>query len=1253
MKQLFVFCLIVGLGLCFIAASGDRVQDVNLYPATVKETLDNPASKMVKRDPDFGKIPLYFIPNQGQVDGKARFYARTSRYMLWMTKQGLVFDSFKKVEVKAEVEEGATHLSPSRGQRHLSQEGSNGVERDVSRLIFRDANLNPGLVPLESASHKVSYFKGKDPSKWQTGIQTSKAILYKDLYQGIDLKVYGIEKQVEYDWIVKPGADPDKISFEYKNVKAAAIDNEGNLVIETIFGKLMHQKPISYQLIEGKRFRVESSFRKTGEYTYGFKVKKYNRDYELIIDPRVCPIYSTYLGGSGSDYGCGIAVDSNEYAYVTGYTNSTDFPTENAYQETLEGNKDLFVTKLSPIDGCPVYSTYLGGSNNDEGWDVAIDSNGSAYVTGSTSSTDFPTANSYQPTLKGDSDAFVTKLSPGGNSLVYSTYLGGYSTECGYGIIVDSDGSAYVTGETSSSNFPLKIAFQETYGGSGDAFVTMFTLGGNDLEYSTYLGGSDFDNGKGIAVDSHGSAYVTGRTSSPNFPIKDAYQGTKKGNWDAFVTKLSSTGKYLLYSTYLGGSNEDNGEDIALDNHENAYVTGMTSSSDFPTKNAYQETNGGADDAFVTKLSTAGDDLVYSTFLGGNDSDYGYGIAVDRPGSAYITGWTSSSNFPIGNVYQETYGGSKDAFVTKLTPFGNALSYSTYLGGSNIEEGYGIAVDSNRNAYVTGHTYSTDFPTHNACQNSSAGGYDVFVARFCYCDSAPVLWVSKNLLNFAHKPWKSTSTGPQSFLIRNLGGGTLNWTVSDNSQFIKCSPTSGTNFGIVEVSMDCLENLETGHNVAEITISDPNAPNSPQTIYVTINKYKIPGYPPVFNSLFGYFETPLNGSTVRGSVPFTGWVLDDIEVEKVQFCFGSCASSQYIGDATFVEGARPDVAQAYPDYPYNTRAGWGYLLLTNVLPDGTYTINAEAKDKEGNWVTLGTKTITIDNANAVKPFGTIDTPTPGGTASGSNYMVSGWALTPLPKTIPSYGIDVYVDGIILGKATYGIYNENVHDLFPGYNNSDGAGFYYWLNTLDLDNGMHTIQCVVTDSNDITDGIGSRYFYVKNIGTINSLSQTSDREYHLMTEIADIPVDYLEPLRIKKGYGKEDDSQVIYPDENGVVNVEIKELERIMVRLNPSEPTIPGDREHREPRGKDLRFEQQKAPVPTRDHPFEYSGYLVMGDQIWSLPIGSSLNTKGSIFYWQPGVAYFGEYQLVFVGKGPDGEMKKKFMNVKIIPKFSR
>jgi hypothetical protein len=334
------------------------------------------------------------------------------------------------------------------------------------------------------------------------------------------------------------------------------------------------------------------------------------------------------------------------------------------------GDKDAFVAKLSPDGASLVYSTYLGGSSWDWGSGIAVDSSGSAYVTG-TASTNFPTVNAYQKTFGGVYyDAFVTKLSPAGNTLTYSTYLGGSGWDDGYSIAVDSSGSAYVTGDTASTNFPTTNAYQGTYGGgSYDVFVTKISPAGNTLTYSTYLGGSGWDGGYSIAVDSSGSAYVTGDTDSTDFPTNNAYQGTYGGgDEDIFVTKLSPSGNTLTYSTYLGGSVEDWGSGIALDSSENAYVTGVTASTNFPTVNAYQETYGGGYyDAFVTKLSPAGNTLSYSTYLGGSDYEDGNAIAVDSSGNAYVTGDTASTDFPTNNAYQGTYEeGFGDVFVTKF-----------------------------------------------------------------------------------------------------------------------------------------------------------------------------------------------------------------------------------------------------------------------------------------------------------------------------------------------------------------------------------------------------------------------------------------------------------------------------------------------------------------------------------------------------------------------------------------------------------
>jgi len=373
-------------------------------------------------------------------------------------------------------------------------------------------------------------------------------------------------------------------------------------------------------------------------------------------------LWSTFLGGSGYEYGKGIAIDSNGNCYVIGSTGSSDFPTLNAYDSTFNGG-DAFVTKFN-ASGSLLWSTYLGGTGNEYGDDIVIASDGSCYVTGITASENFPILNAYDSTYNaGSYDAFVTKLSASG-SLLWSTYLGGSGWDHGFSIAVANDGSCYVTGETDSSDFPTLNAYDSTFNGFYDAFVTKFSISGS-LLWSTFLGGSDAEHGEGIGVASDGSCYVTGITLSNDFPILNAYDSTN--SFDAFVTKFSTSGS-LLWSTFLGGVGDEVGFDIAVLSNGHCYVTGRTYSSDFPTLNAYDSTHnaGFYSDVFVTKFSTNGS-LLWSTYLGGSDNDYGYGIAVTSSGSCYVTGDTYSSNFPTKNAYNSTYGGIGDFFVTKFT----------------------------------------------------------------------------------------------------------------------------------------------------------------------------------------------------------------------------------------------------------------------------------------------------------------------------------------------------------------------------------------------------------------------------------------------------------------------------------------------------------------------------------------------------------------------------------------------------------
>ena len=704
----------------------------------------------------YGKLPLYFIENKGQLDPRVRFYVKTSGQTLYFTDEGIIFDFFrnKKTGEKAD-------------RKEIGKSGTDLQARgETERLVFTlgfDSLLGK-IVPdgLDRQSAEINTFVGNDKSRWRTGIPTYKGVLYKGVYKGIDLKVYGSGSKLEYEFIVHPGGNPKDILLTYRGIEGITTNGSGELLIGTAFGQLRETKPYIYQEIDGKRV-VAGNFaipppadQSQQQYSYGFQVASYDTSHPLIIDPTLS--YSTYLGGGdpggyssgAADWGLSIAIDPSGNAYVTGVTYSVDFPLQYPYQDAssdiVSGLANAFVTKLNASGSELVYSTYLGGTAEDWGRGIDVDASGNAYITGYTASSDFPTKNPYQLAHGGGYDAFITKFNASGNVL-YSTYLGGSGGERGYAISVDEAGNAYVTGWTASADFPsTEGSFQEDnahlleMSGSIDAFITKLSLSGSALSYSTYLGGSNSDHGLGITVDASGNAYVTGSTFSDDFPKKNPYQAARAGDFDAFVTKLNASGSALSYSTYLGGDDYDEGWDIAVDGSGNAYLTGSTHSTNFPTKNPYQAARAGLIAAFITKLSPSGDTLAYSTYLGGDGYDVGRGIAVDASGNAYVTGSTRSTDFPTHDPYQDTFGGGTiDAFVTKLSSAGDTLSYSTYLGGSNgMDEGDGIAVDASGSVFVTGYTYSTDFPTQNPYQAAHAGGQDAFVTKL----SVSTLYVS-------------------------------------------------------------------------------------------------------------------------------------------------------------------------------------------------------------------------------------------------------------------------------------------------------------------------------------------------------------------------------------------------------------------------------------------------------------------------------------------------------------------------------
>ncbi|TAG94907.1 MAG: hypothetical protein EAZ09_12470 [Oscillatoriales cyanobacterium] len=665
----------------------------------------------------YGQIPLSFIANAGQTDPNVKFQVKGAGHSIYFTPNEITFTAFQKP----------------------NEPGNQATTSSIVRSSLANSNPNPKISGLEKLPGFANFILGEDSSQWHTDVPTFNGVVYQNVYQGIDRVFKGTEGQLKSEFFVAPFADPSQIKMNYSGVNNIRLRDDGALILETPLGELIDNAPIVYQDINGQRVNVPAAYNLLGNGQVGFSLGYFDPTKPLVIDPVLA--YSTYLGGSDNENANRIAVDSTGAAYIIGTTHSNNFPTTpGAYQTTLVGGiSDILVTKINPEGTALVYSTYIGGPNNDEGFDIAVDSQGNAYLTGPVNPGYPTTAGSLKPTTNITSAA-VTKLNATGNSLIYSTFLGGSAisgggtffgasgSSLGNGIKVDNNGNAYVVGPT-FGGFPTTAnAFQPTYGEGMDGFLAKVNPTGSALVYSTYLGGSGIDDAKGIALDNSGNVWVTGNTNSTNFPLNSA-NDTLPGGVEAFVSRFNVDGA-LTYSTYLGGSGEDKGNDIAVDSSGNAYVVGYTSSTDFPTVSPIQAANGGgAKDAFVTKIS-ANNSLAYSTYLGGSGEENGDRITVDSAGNAYVTGNTTSTNFPTKNAIQSVSGGGQDAFITKINALGSGLVDSTYLGGSGNDFGSGIAVDTSGAVYVAGGTASTNFPTATPLQAANGGGVaDAFITK--------------------------------------------------------------------------------------------------------------------------------------------------------------------------------------------------------------------------------------------------------------------------------------------------------------------------------------------------------------------------------------------------------------------------------------------------------------------------------------------------------------------------------------------
>jgi uncharacterized protein (TIGR03437 family) len=674
----------------------------------------------------YGRLPLGFEPNRGQSDGAVRYLARGFGGNLYLTPREAVLVS-------------------------SSNSTSVGAHTGAVRMRFAGANPAPRIIGLERLPGSSHYLVGKDPAGWRMNLPQYAKVVYEKVYPGIDLVFYGRERQLQFDFVLAAGADPAQIALQFHGIDRMEADKSGGLVLHQRGRKVRIEKPFAYQEIGGTRRDAGGRFVLKKDNQVGFEVAMLDRGRSLVIDPVIS--YGTYFGGANDEAAMAIAVDRQGSAYITGATSSANLPTANALQAALSGasRADVFVTKLNAAGTAVVYSTYIGGTGGEIGTAIAVDQPGNAYVTGATTSTDFPLAQAMQRSFVGGiplipTDAFVFKLNAAGSALVYSTYIGGSGGDMGKSIAVDSAGNAYVAGFTSSMNLPVRNAYQPANRGGApfglDAFVGKLNPAGTEFAYLTYLGGTRGDVANAIAVDTTGNAYITGNTYSADFPVVNPLQASRQGSVDSFVVKLNPSGSAPVYSTFLGGDSYDVGLGIAVDSNGNAYVAGVTGSSNFPMSNAAQRRFGADDllgaDAFVTKVAANGSSLIYSTYLGGKGTDLATAIATGSDGSTWVIGETDSADFPASGAGPAGVSGQNDIFVTRLSPAGSAFLYSGLIGGSGHESGTAVALDPSGNVYVAGSSMSDDLPvTYGTFQGGPRGRADALVLKISEGTPAP------------------------------------------------------------------------------------------------------------------------------------------------------------------------------------------------------------------------------------------------------------------------------------------------------------------------------------------------------------------------------------------------------------------------------------------------------------------------------------------------------------------------------------
>ena len=904
---------------------------------------------------------FYFETNRGQADPSVAFVARGLGYAVLLQRNGSAVYRFPGVEDDA----------PPLSVEFLCRHTRAGLE---------------GEQPLASVTN---YYSGRR-NDWLPAIPHFERVRFRDIYPGIDLVWRSRGADLEYEFLARAGADPSRIRIRFTGANRISLDDQGNLILETPFGKIRHRPPVAWQEIAGRRQDVAIALRLERN-TAGFQLGPYSRHRPLRIDPVLA--YSTYVGGAGYDAGYAITTDGSGGVYMTGTTASIGFPAQGS---GVNSNNDAFVMKFNE-SGDLIYTTVLASDGNSSGQAIAADSSGNVYIAGTTEADNFPvTTGAWQTVFGGIADAFAAKLNPAGD-LIYASYIGGPGREAGTGIAIDSSGNAYVSGSTSGS-FPTTTgAAQTLYGGGfADAFVVKLNSQGSAAVYSTLLGGTGNDEAEAITVDGAGNVCIAGYTDSTNLPVNAAFQPSPGGDGDALVGCLNANGTAWTMVSYLGGSNVDQAYALAIDASGNLYVAGATFSSDFPVTSAvFQPANAGSYDAFLAQLSPGGSTLVYATFLGGSGSDAATALAVGSTGDVWIGGYTNSTNFPVSGAWQPAAGGSFDGFLSHLSPNAAALLTSSYLGGSGDDRVLAIALDPTTGlVFATGSTLSANFPvTPGAMQGAAPAGVNAFLATInpsAYSiyglvatqAGAPLSGVEVTLSGACAGSTSTDSNG--NFFFNNLSGGDT-YTFTPTLNGYPFSPPSQT-FSTLAANQTANFTAMTGYSISGnialtgavpfggVNVALSGAVNSSTATDVNGN-YS-------FNGLITgtYTVTPsLAASTFSpASVTFSNLTTNQTVDFTTQCSYSVSPSALYL-DSTSQAGPTLNVT-AGSGCPWTTSASGGFITITsgasgtgNGAATFTVTANSSGAVRAGT-LTVAGQTATLTQRATAEIFADVTPP---------------------------------------------------------------------------------------------------------------------------------------------------------------------------------------------------------------------------------------------------------------------------------------